>query len=138
MSLELVPLCTVDVTLREPIAIGDGPAGSRLIFEVEDATVSGERVRGRITGAVAGDWLVVNGTVGTLDVRATIETDDGALVYAHYNGRTDTSQAGAAPIYVAPLFETGDERYAWLNHVQAVGRGTLDGNRLRYEWYELR
>ncbi|RTL67945.1 MAG: DUF3237 family protein [Pseudonocardiaceae bacterium] len=42
-------------------------------------------------------------------------------------------------IYVAPRFETGDERHGWLNHVQAIGKGTLDETlQLEYEWYEVR
>jgi hypothetical protein len=39
---------------------------------------------------------------------------------------------------VAPTFETGDERYAWLNSIQAVGKGTLDGSAVHYDWYEVR
>jgi Protein of unknown function (DUF3237) len=74
-----------------------------------------------------------------LDVRFSAETDDGALIYVQYNGRTDVSQGpGTAPIYVAPRFETGDERYAWLNRIQAVGKGALDGNTVTYDWYEIR
>jgi hypothetical protein len=135
MAVELVPLCNLDVILRDPIVIGDGPAGNRMIFEVESVRVTGERISGKMVGQAAADWLVVHGSVGTLDVRATLETDDGALVYAHYQGRAllDTGR-----IYVAPMFETSDERYDWLNAVQAVGKGTLEGNRLRYEWYEVR
>ena len=30
------------------------------------------------------------------------------------------------------------KRYAWLNTVQAVGKGELDGSNLTYEWYEVR
>ena len=38
-----------------------------------------------------------------------------------YGGRIDLSKGpGQSPVYAAPLFETGDERYAWLNLVQAV------------------
>jgi hypothetical protein len=41
--------------------------------------------------------------------------------------------------YVAPVFETGDERYAWLNRIQAIGRGILyEDISLHYEWYEVR
>ena len=98
-----------------------------------------ERPDFALKGEAAADWLVVNGPVGTLDVRATMETDDGAVVFLHYTGRTDVSGGpGASPIYVAPVFETGDPRYSWLNAVQAVGKGALDGAVLRYEWYELR
>jgi hypothetical protein len=39
---------------------------------------------------------------------------------------------------VTPRFETGDVRYAWLNRIQAVGKGNLEGSRLTYDWYELR
>ena len=54
-------------------------------------------------------------------------------------GRIDLSRDWEeATIDVAPRFETGDERYQWLNIVQAVGRGRIAGDGLRYEWYELR
>ena len=43
-----------------------------------------------------------------------------------------------APLYVAPLFETGDERYTWLNCIQAIGKGELDGTALAYEISEVR
>jgi hypothetical protein len=139
MTLELIPLCTVAVTLRDPIAVGDGPAGLRLIYEVAEATVTGDRIKGRMIGQASADWLTITGTTASIDVRATFETDDGAIVLAQYMGRTDITQGpGGAPIYVAPRFETGDERYAWLNSIQAAGKGVLDGSQLTYEWYELR
>jgi hypothetical protein len=137
MTLELVPLCTVDVTLREPIMVGEGPAGTRVIGEVASATFRGERLSGSMLGQAAADWLVVNGSVGIVDVRIALRTDDGATIFAQYRGRMDLS-AGAQVVYVAPTFETGDERYSWLNTVQAVGRGRLDGQHLVYEWYEVR
>ena len=60
-------------------------------------------------------------------------------MYVTYQGRIDVSGGlGAAPLYTSPLFETGDERYAWLNKIQAVAKGTLDGLRLTYEIYECR
>ena len=44
--------------------------------------------------------------------------------------------------YVAPAFETGDPRYAWLNAVQAAGKGKLTlnagGGQVDYELCELR
>lgn len=139
MSIELVPLCTVDITLADPIVVGEGPAGVRLIYEVLTAEATGERLRASLEGRASADWVRVVGTVGTIDVRATMKTEDGAVVLTQYTGRTDLSAGpGASPIYVAPTFETGDPRYAWLNAVQAVGKGTLDGTDLRYEWFEVR
>jgi hypothetical protein len=138
MAIELIPLCEVDVTLDEPILVGEGPAGLRLIGEVLAARATG-RLTGSMKGRAAADWLLVHGTVGALDVRVAIETDDGAVIFVQYNGRMDLSDGlGARPVYVAPRFETGDPRYAWLNTVQAVGKGRLDGTKLHYEWYEVR
>jgi hypothetical protein len=139
IELELVPLCTVEVTLGAQVFVGDGPAGTRVVAEVEAAEVRGERLSGKARPSAIADWLVVNGTIGTLDVRATIETDDGATVYLTYGGRIDLSNGpDGATVYIAPRFETGDERYAWLNLVQAVGKGRLDGSNLSYVIHEVR
>jgi hypothetical protein len=139
VTIELVPLCTFHVSLGEQIFVGEGPAGLRVIAEVDALEVRGERLSGRLKGRAAGDWLTVVGTVGTLDVRFTIETDDGALVLVSYRGRMDlTDGPGGAPLYGAPTFETGAPEYAWLNLVQAVSKGTLAGNDLTYEVAEVR
>lgn len=142
MAVELVPLCTMRVQLRPPIEVGTGPAGTRLIFEAESATFKGDRLNGEMEGALAGDWLVV-GPEGTasLDIRATLRTDDGAVILGQYYGRADVTNGMEPPvtIYVAPRFETGDERYAWLNRIQAVGKGIVHEDlSLDYEWYEVR
>jgi hypothetical protein len=138
VSIELLPLCTFTGDIGQPFVLGTTPAGTRLIFQVSDGRVSGERLNGKQVGQVDGDWLTIgaDGT-GTLDVRLLVETDDGALVLIQYHGRVDTSTRDA-PIYTAPRFETGDERYAWLNKIQAVGKGTLDGTILTYEVCEGR
>jgi len=127
----------VDLELGPLITVGDGPAGMRNIAEIAAMTLNGDRLAGTMLGHTAADWLTVSAGVATIDVRATIQTVDGAVVYVQYRGRTDASRGiGAAPIYVTPLFETGDERYAWLNHVVAVGRGLLQES--SYEWFEIR
>lgn len=142
MPIELVPLCTVTATLAEPFLLPDTPSGTRVIVEVERFEITGDRVRGHMKGKAAADWLTVDAHgVGTLDVRVLAETDDGALVFVTYRGRLDVAAGpGSSPTYAAPLFDTGDERYAWLNRIQAVAKGQLteDGATLVYEMYELR
>jgi hypothetical protein len=134
----LIPLCTIDITMGETLMVGDGPSGFRVVAEVADGTVSGDRLRGTLAGSSMADWVVVNGGVAKVDVRGTLRTHDDALVYVEYGGRIDMSGGpGAAPIFVAPTFETSDERYSWLNLVQAVGVGSLDGERLTYRWFEV-
>jgi hypothetical protein len=137
MTIELVPLANATIRLAEPMLLPNTPSGTRMIIEVLDAVLEGERLTAKMKGAAAADWVTVgaDGTV-TLDVRATLETHDGALVFTSYRGRTAIDPG--SPIYATPLYDTGDERYAWLNRVQAVAKGSIDGQTLTYEIYELR
>jgi hypothetical protein len=94
MAIELVPLCTATLTLAEPFVIPEGPAGTRVIIEVEDFVVEGDRIRARQKGKAGADWLSINSALlGTIDVRALLETDDGALIYTTYSGRLDLSES---------------------------------------------
>lgn len=142
MPIELVHLADATITLAEPFVLPGTPSGTRIIAEVQEILYEGERLRGRQKGAAAADWMTVSAEmVGTLDVRGLIETDDGALVYSWYHGRLDfTKPPGSQIVYSAPLYESGDERYSWLNTVQAVAKGTLseDSRVLQYEIYEVR
>lgn len=142
MAIELVPLCAVHIQLKPPIEVGAGPHGTRLIFEVASAQLKGDRLSGEMMGSAAADWLLIGpeGT-GTLDVRWAFRTDDGANIFVQYHGRSDVSEGLNLPltIYVAPRFETCDERYMWLNRIQAIGKGIVHEDlSLDYEWYEVR
>jgi len=140
VSIELVPLCTATITLKDPMMLPNTPSGMRTIVEVEAAKLEGERLSATLKGTAAADWATIGPDMTcTLDVRTTFETHDGALVFTHYRGRIDLSKPpGESPVYAAPLFETGDERYAWLNRIQAVAKGKLDGPTLTYEIFEVR
>lgn len=70
--------------------------------------------------------------VAALDVRLNLVTDDGAEILVTYLGLNVDGV-----LKVSPRFETGDERYAWLNKVFAVGIGSPDGDGVRYEVYAL-
>lgn len=133
MSLELVPLFTCTVSLATPLQV----SSSLMIGEVTGAVLVGERVNGRMKGNAAADWLRISPEgYGTLDVKITYETDDGALIHATYSGRL---QFDTMSVYAAPLFHTGDERYAWINRIQGVAKGTFTApDTLVYEMFELR
>ena len=138
--MELVPFCTYTASVIKPDFVGTTPAGRRMIVGVREARWEGERFKASQRGESAADWLVV-GPDGTAmpDVRMTLRTDDGAFVFVEYHGRGDWSAgSGTAPIYSAVTFELEDERYAWMNKVQFVGKGGLVDGRVSYEIYELR
>ena len=133
MSIELVPLSTATVSLAEPIAVSP----TLMIGELTDVRYEGERLSGSMKGRAAADWLRISPDgYGTLDVKVTFETDDGAVIFAEYSGRL---QFATMTVYAAPLFHTSDERYTWINSIQAVAKGTFpEPGKLVYEIYEVR
>lgn len=138
ITMELVHEMTYHALLRAPLAIGDGPFGTRMFFEAIEGKLEGPRIRGRFVGG-GGDWLLVGADgFGRLDVRAQIETDDGAFVYLQYygvlemNDKMQAAMANAGPteftdqyFRTTPRFETGDSRYGWLNQSVFVSEGRL-------------
>ena len=84
-----------------------------------------------------GDWMrILPSGVRRLDVRATLKTDDGALIYMSYNGVMQLAPEIAqklmggvvlkaediANFVAAPTFETSSPKYAWLNGIQAINK----------------
>ena len=60
-----------------------------------------------------------------LDLRITLETDDGALIHVTFEGIRD-DRASAAPYFrTLPRFETADATYSFLNRLLAVGTGDI-------------
>ena len=137
--VELIPIGSMSGELRKPHVLIGTPSGRRVIYELESGRIEGERLRATLKGTANGDWMTIgpDGT-GTLDVRLLCETHDGALVFLQYRGRVEATSNGRATVYAAPTFETGDERYAWLNRIQAVAKGVFDGRTLTYELFEVR
>jgi cytochrome P450 len=140
MTIELVPLATATLEIGAPVFIPNGPKGTRVIAEITSSVWDGDRLHAKQVGVASADWaLISDDGTAAIDVRSTLETDDGALIYVSYQGRTDYSLAGAGPLYAAPTFETGDPRYSWLNKVQAIARGTAEGlTTLTYDVFEVR
>jgi hypothetical protein len=60
-------------------------------------------------------------------------------VLIRYTGRirTATGPVAGAAAYLTPGFETGDQRYDWLNHVQAIGKGRIspDARHVDYAFF---
>jgi hypothetical protein len=143
-ALRLIPLCAAVLELAAPLDLGTAPTGRRVVAEITAAGFRGERFTASMTGAACADWYTsaAGGMLGLPDVRITVRTADGALVLIRYTGRvsTPTGRAAGATAYVTPVFETGDQRYDWLNHVQAVGKGRIspDARHIDYAFFELR
>jgi len=119
-----------------PIVVPSGPQGTRMAVGVKGGSFEGERMRGTVE-TPGGDWVTQrpDGSV-KIDVRLMLRTDDGAPILVTYTG-IGLVKDGQLKARSTPLFETGDERYAWLNTIQAVGIGEMVGRDVVYDVYEL-
>lgn len=135
-AFDLVPLATVRVTRGDVHRLGTTAFHRRVIGGIANGRWTGERLNADIV-APGGDWAIpsTDGSIMLLDVRQTLRTDDGALIYVTYQGRCDRERGTYT---VAPTFETDDERYAWLNAVQAIGQGRTEGDDIVYAMFEVR
>jgi len=148
--MKLEYLMTYRADLKPPVAVGDGPFGTRTIYDVTGGTFEGPRLRGRFVPSGA-DWLLLGADgIGRLDVRATLETHDGAHIYMQYYGvleMNDKVQAALAAgrstefgdcyFVTQPRFETGDSRYQWLNRTVAVAEGRILPSAVEYRVHEV-
>lgn len=138
---ELEFLAEVEAELAPAHMLLDAPYGGRLIVDVTAARVEGPRFKASLLGSAAADWVTVSpdGKTGALDVRATLQTDDGAIVFSEYRGRVIFGADGLHRVFTSPRYETGDPRYAWLNGLQCVGKGisSMAERRLRYRLYAV-
>ena len=116
------PLMLLRLTTSAIEEIGSTPRGQLTIFPVTGGSFEGARLRGKVL-AGGGDWVTAkaDGTFD-LDLRVTLETEDGALIHMTFTGvRDDANQY----LRTLPRFETADPRYAFLNRLLAVGIGEI-------------
>lgn len=126
---------TLDVDFPNTTVIGNTPAGSRRIAPIAGGSFVGEKLSGTVHPGA--DWAIIRPDgVMAIDVRLTLETDDGAKIFLRYEGRFVAAPDAMAKfskgylldlaeysLAITAKFECGDERYEWLNNVIAVGTG---------------
>lgn len=138
------------MTIYAPLDAGEAVNSALHVYNVRPGGwVKGPKINGTIL-APSGDWLrVMPSGVSRLDVRGTIKTDDGALIYISYNGiidNTEQSESRAANgavqtskdmyFIIAPTMETSSKKYAWLNGVQCIGK-LVEVKRDAYVKYDI-
>ncbi|MGO9310804.1 MAG: DUF3237 domain-containing protein [Spirochaetia bacterium] len=147
-KLRLEYLMTFHGDFVPPVDIGQITAGHRQIFVISGGSFEGPKLRGKILPGPV-DWFITSSDgVGHMDVRGTLQTDDGANIYMRYEGvQVMTAAAGAkiskgeivdfGEVYwlATPVFETGDPRYSWLNNIVTVAEARLGPNAA---WFEYR
>jgi Protein of unknown function (DUF3237) len=130
----------LEIDLKPPQVVGPVLKGMRLISPFRDGFVKSDKINGKLLEG-SGDWgLFLDSGTFKVDSRATIQTDDGALIDITYSGYSYSSAKIAALIgagkggelspgdyyfRTSVSFETGSPKYAWLNHTVGVGVGSF-------------
>jgi hypothetical protein len=142
-----------NATLSAPEIVGPVPDDIRVNFYVTGGRVwspDGSTI-GEVL-PVGGDWLTIRrDNSGVLDVRATVKTVDGALLYVVYNGLLNLGPEGyanllrgkwpaKAVIRAAPRITTAHPNYAWANTTQFVNVGEVEFAKsvVQYDVYAVR
>jgi Protein of unknown function (DUF3237) len=129
-------LLTVKLATSPVQVIGPVPLGSRSVFPIVGGQFEGPRVRGKVLPG-GGDWALLRSDgVLELDLRITLQTDDGALIYMTFTGlrhgpadviaglgRGEVVDPARYYFRTAPRFETASEKYSFLNRLLAIGSG---------------
>ena len=151
INLNSRALFDISLSLHPPQNLGATPMGTRRIVPVSGGTFKGGRLKGFVLENAAADWIVVraDGSV-QLDVRLTLETDDGALIYMTYRGvrnstpevaerlaRGDSVDPDEYYFRTSPFFETSSEKYAWLNNIVSVAVGERLAAGVKYRVFEI-
>jgi hypothetical protein len=116
---------TLRLTTAPTQNVGAGPHGTRVTFPITGGSFEGDRLRGKVLPGGA-DWTVkrLDGVV-ELDLRITMHTDDGALIYMTFEGIRDDGAPGSPYFRTVPRFETAEPKYSFLNRLLAVGIGKI-------------
>jgi hypothetical protein len=143
-------LYSMRVTLQPPEVLGPLHGGIGINFHIANGEFTGPRLKG-LVHASGGDWFTLRRDgIGELDVRLTLQTDDGALIDTRYRGLGEfgiDSYEGflrgelpaSAPLYTSPYMATAHPDYQWLHRRACVGIGAVDlqRNEVRYDIYAL-
>lgn len=133
MTLNTAPLMTLQVAVAAPQRVGAVSHGTRVTVPVSGGSFEGPRLRGSVLPG-GGDWTLLRADgVLELDLRLTLETDDGALISLSSFGlrrgppeviaalaRGEVVDPASYYFRTTPRFETGHEKYAFLNRLLAV------------------
>jgi hypothetical protein len=143
-------LCDMELTVEGAHFPGKTPIGNRRIIRVIGGKLRGDKLNAEVIPG-GDDWITIreDGTI-IQDVRILLKTEDGAFILMTYRGvRTGSKEvlecldAGEkvepSEYYfrTAPIFETADSNYEWLNRRIFISNGIRLQNGVNYSIYTV-
>lgn len=142
-------LADMSLDTEAPLPVAT-PVGTRMVLIATGGRIQGPDIAGEILPG-GSDWVLAGDDgIGRRDVRATIRTDDGALISYTAAGLIQVPPDGWERLaagerlafgetYVrsTPKFETADKRYDWISKIVTIGYILLAQNHVDYRIYAM-
>jgi hypothetical protein len=152
LEYRLNHLYSYNITLQPQFeVIGPTPDGLRINVYVTGGQARGPKITGKVR-PVGGDWFLIRPDgVALTNVRTTLETDDGALIYVVQKGIADLGVDAyektlrgepitpGSQIRTTPVFSTAHPKYQWLHRVHSlmVGQAFFEVPEVRCDVYTV-
>jgi hypothetical protein len=139
----------LEAVLGEPLDLGDVSQGHRRIVPQTGGTFTGPELNGKLLPGASADWQIVlpDGTA-LADIRYTLQTDDGALLYVQSRGvrhgsaevlarlaRGEDVDPSEYTFRTSTQIETASARLDWLNKGVFISVGGRRPGGVIYETY---
>lgn len=136
MSIALDFIAELKVKVAEPVVLGETAEGLRRSVAILSGRVEGPELNATVQPGGIDHQLIRKDGLSILEARYALKTDDGADIYVvnralRYGPPEVMKRMMSGEIVdpseyyfrTAPSFETGDERYRWLERTLFVGEG---------------
>jgi Protein of unknown function (DUF3237) len=139
----------LEANLGDPLDLGDVAQGHRRIVPLTGGTFTGPELNGTLIPGVSADWQMVRPDGTALgDIRYTLRTDDGALLYVQSRGvrhgsadvlarlaRGEDVDPSQYTFRTSTQIETAAPALDWLNKGVFISVGARQPDRVIYETY---
>jgi hypothetical protein len=145
----LTKVYRLEASLAAPLDLGDTPQGHRRIVPLTGGTFTGPEINGKLLSGASADWQIVlpDGTA-LGDIRYTLQTEEGALLYVQSRGvrhgsaevlerlgRGEDVNADEYTFRTSTQIETAAPDLDWLNKGVFISVGGRQAGGVIYETY---
>jgi hypothetical protein len=145
----LTQVYRLEATVGEPLDLGDVAQGHRRIVALTGGTFTGPEISGKLLPGISADWQIVlpDGTA-LGDIRYTLQTDGGDLLYVRSRGvrhgsaevlarlaRGEDVDASEYTFRTSTGIETAAPELDWLNKGIFISVGARQAGGVVYETY---
>jgi Protein of unknown function (DUF3237) len=139
----------LEATVGEPLELGEIAEARRRIVPLAGGTFTGPELNGMLLPGSSADWqLVLPDGTALADIRYTLQTDGGALLYVQARGvrhgsaevlarlaRGEDVDASEYTFRTSTQIETAAPELDWLNKGVFISVGARQPDRVIYETY---